>query len=70
MNTDKIEIEKELEEKYNQITRLVGEYNKLAFDNKLDSRVGSIINSDENNEDDEYEEGYSTSGWWPSSLGC
>jgi hypothetical protein len=72
--SEKSEIDKQLEEKYNQITKLVAEYNNLAKNNDHVSRVGSIITPgetyEEENEEDSYQEDYSTSGWWPSSLGC
>lgn len=66
-------IEKQLKEKYKQIEDLVGEYNKLSSKHKIKSQVGCIITPGEKVEDDEedsYEEEYSTSGWMPSSIFC
>lgn len=74
MTKEKTDIEKQLSEKYNQITKLVSEYNKMAGRNKLNTRVGSIITpgekDEEYDEEDDYESEYSTAGWMPSSLGC
>jgi len=73
--SDNKELDKQLEETYAQITKLVREYNKLSNKHKIGSQVGCIITPSEREEgddDDYYDENndYSTEGWMPSSLGC
>jgi hypothetical protein len=71
---NKEEAIKQLAEKYEQIENLVDEYNVMSNKHKLDTRVGCIINCNNDDEDDEdsYSDdtGYDYRGWMPSSLGC
>lgn len=64
------EVVEALKNKYDAIKQLVAEYNNLARESKMDSRVGCIIN--ENAEGDEYddESSFDYEGWLPSSATC
>lgn len=67
---DNQEVIKELAEKYESIKKLVKEYNDLSRKNKLGTEVGCIINTNEENEDEDSYGEYDYFGWMPSSLGC
>ena len=56
MSNKNEDVVSELENKYNSIKELVHEFNKLAQNNKLSTRVGCVINeNDKDNEDEEYD---------------
>lgn len=64
---DEQEVIKQLSEKYELIKQLINSYNEIAKSNKIDTRVGCIIN--ENDDDDSYFP-FDTEGWVPSNLHC